>query len=81
MLTQPTLPIKVAQRVGVIVQLVGVIGALLGTGGRSLNKSIPTYFFLYGYQNGIRHESQNRSRDIGQGIIYLSDFNDQTLDY
>lgn len=60
MLTQPMLPIKVARKVGIIVQLTGVTGALLGT-------SIYT-----DYQNGICQDSQNRSTDIGQGTIYLS---------
>lgn len=36
---------NVAHKVGIIVQLTGVTGALLGAVGRSLNKSILTYFF------------------------------------
>lgn len=33
------------------------------------------------YRDGICQESQNRSTDIGRGAIYLSDLNDQALDY
>lgn len=51
--TQPTLPIKVAHKVAIIVQLTGVIGALLRAAGRSLNKNIPTYSTCMNYQDGI----------------------------
>lgn len=69
MLIQLTLPIKVAHKVGIIVQLTGVTGALLETS------------IYMDYQNGICQESRNRSTDKGQGTIYLSDLNDQALDY
>lgn len=46
MLIQPTLPIKVAHKLGITVQLTGFTGALLGAVGGSLNKNIPTYFYL-----------------------------------
>lgn len=46
MLIQPTLPIKVAHKLGITVQLTGFTGALLGAAGGSLNKNIPTYFYL-----------------------------------
>lgn len=59
MLIQPTLPTKVAHKVGIIVQLTGVTGALLRTS------------IYIDYQNGICQESWNRSTDIGQGTIYL----------